>query len=132
MSAGRARHGRRSAGACIAALLISAAGCSHGEADAAALTHGGSAARGKLLIDAYGCGSCHTIPRVRGATATVGPNLTGIASRDYIAGVLPNTPENMMRWIRNPQGIDDKTAMPTLGVSESDARHIAAYLYTLK
>jgi cytochrome c1 len=62
----------------------------------------------------------------------VGPNLQGIASRAYIAGVLPNTPDNMVRWIQNPQAVDEKTAMPNVGVSSRDARDIAAYLYTLK
>ena len=62
----------------------------------------------------------------------MGPPLAGIASRSYIAGVLPNAPDNMLRWIRDPKGVDDKTAMPNTGVTASDARHSAAYLYTLK
>jgi cytochrome c len=93
---------------------------------------GGDARRGHDLIRSYGCGSCHSIPGVRGANAYVGPNLDGIASRSYIAGVLPNDPENMVRWIRNPPAVDSKTAMPYLGVSERDARDIAEYLYRLK
>lgn len=112
--------------------LLGAAACSHGEADAAALTQGGDARRGKELIRTYGCGSCHTIPRVPGAEAIVGPNLQGIATRAYIAGVVPNVPENMMQWIMNPPGIDEKTAMPNLHVTARDARDIAAYLYTLQ
>jgi cytochrome c len=114
------------------ALLGAVAACSHGEADAAALTQGGSAARGKELIRSYGCGSCHTIPRVPGAEAAIGPNLQGIATRAYIAGVMPNVPQNMIRWIMDPPGIDDKTAMPNLNVTARDARDIAAYLYTLQ
>jgi cytochrome c len=112
--------------------LLGAAACTHGEADAAALTQGGDAARGKELIRAYGCGSCHTIPRVPGAEAIVGPNLQGIATRTYIAGVLPNVPQNMMRWIMNAPGVDEKTAMPDLNVNVRDARDIAAFLYTLQ
>jgi cytochrome c1 len=81
---------------------------------------------------AYGCGACHTIPGVRGATAIVGPNLSGIASRSYIAGVLANTPENLVAWIQNPQAIDNKTAMPNLRVGARDAADIAAYLYRLR
>jgi len=118
-------------GAVLAALLSATSACTHGEADAMALTHGGDAARGKELIRSYGCGSCHTIPRVTGAEASVGPSLQGIATRAYIAGVLPNQPENMIRWIMNPPGVDDKTAMPNLHVTATDARDIAAYLYTL-
>jgi cytochrome c1 len=55
-----------------------------------------------------------------------------MAARTYIAGVVSNTPDNMIRWIQNPPGIDEKTAMPNLGVTEQDARDIASYLYTLK
>jgi len=119
-------------GVALAAVALAASGCTHGEADAMALTHGGNAARGKELIRSYGCGSCHTIPRVTGAEASVGPSLQGIATRAYIAGVLPNQPENMIRWIMNPPGVDDKTAMPNLHVTATDARDIAAYLYTLQ
>ena len=38
----------------------------------------------------------------------------------------------MIRWIMNPPGVDDKTAMPNLHVTATDARDIAAYLYTLQ
>src|SRR5437868_14192547 len=111
----------------VSALVAATSGCTHGEADAMALTHGGDAARGKELIRSYGCGSCHTIPRVPGAEATVGPSLQGEATHAYIAGVTPNLSENMIRWIMDPPSIDDKTAMPNLHVSAVDARDIAAY-----
>lgn len=52
-----------------------------------------------------------------------------MASRVYIAGVLPNDPNNLVRWVMNPPGIDSLTAMPYLGVSERDARDMAEYLY---
>jgi cytochrome c1 len=55
-----------------------------------------------------------------------------MASRGFIAGVLPNSPENMVRWLRQPQSVDPRSAMPDLGVSERDARDIAAYLSSLK
>jgi cytochrome c len=119
-------------GLALAALALVTSACTHGEADAMALTHGGNAARGKELIRTYGCGSCHTIPRVPGAESTVGPSLQGEATRAYIAGVIPNQPENMIRWIMNPPGVDDKTAMPNLHVTATDARDIAAYIYTLQ
>ena len=124
--------GRFPIGVALAALAFATSACTHGEADARALTNGGDAARGKELIRSYGCGSCHTIPRVTGAEASVGPSLQGIATRAYIAGVLPNQPRNMIRWIMNPPGVDDKTAMPNLHVTATDARDIAAYLYTLQ
>jgi cytochrome c oxidase assembly factor CtaG/cytochrome c2 len=93
---------------------------------------GGTPARGREAIRSYGCQSCHTIPGVTGAKALVGPPLTGIASRSYIAGVMSNTPQHMIEWLRNPPGIDSKTAMPNMNVTERDARDIAAYLYTLR
>ena len=91
----------------------------------------GDAIRGTAAIQAYGCGACHTIPGIGGADANVGPPLTKIALRSYIGGVIKNTPENLIRWIQNPPAIDPQTAMPHLGVSEPEARDIAAYLYTL-
>ena len=98
----------------------------------AAETFAGHAERGRALIRAYGCQTCHTIPGVVGANAMVGPSLAGIASRSYIGGVLPNTPENMLRWLQDPRAVDSLTAMPNVGVTPSDARHIAAYLYRLR
>lgn len=101
------------------------------EREAAAMT-GGDPARGRAAISRYGCSTCHTIPGVSGANGLVGPPLSQIASRSYIAGVIPNTPDNMIRWIENPPQIDGLTAMPNLSVNEQDARDIAGYLYTLK
>ena len=69
---------------------------------------------------------------MRGSRSLVGPPLAGIASRLYIAGVLPNSPENMERWIRNPPAVDSLTVMPDFGVTEQDARDITTYLYTLR
>jgi cytochrome c len=92
----------------------------------------GDAERGRALIQSYGCGSCHTIPGVLGARALVGPPLWAIADRGYIGGVLPNTQSDMVRWIRNPRAINPRTVMPNMGVTESDARDIAAYLSTLR
>ena len=101
------------------------------EREAAAMT-GGDPTRGRAAISRYGCSTCHTIPGVSGANGLVGPPLSQIASRSYIAGVMPNTPDNMIRWIENPPQIDGLTAMPNLGVNAQDARDIAGYLYTLK
>lgn len=93
---------------------------------------GGSSSRGREAIQRYGCGACHRIPGVDGASGQIGPPLDGIGSRVMLAGQLPNTPENMLRWIRDPQGMRRGTAMPNLNVTEDDARDIAAYLYTLR
>ena len=74
----------------------------------------GDAARGRLLLRQYGCGDCHRIPDVATATATIGPPLEGVGRRVYLAGVLPNSPENMTRWIRSPQSVKPQTLMPDL------------------
>jgi cytochrome c2 len=99
--------------------------------DTARARTGGEPHQGKEAIGRYGCGSCHTIPGIHGANANVGPSLSRVATRIYVAGVLANTPGNMARWIQDPPAIDDKTAMPKIGVSAKDARDIVAYLYTL-
>jgi cytochrome c2 len=93
---------------------------------------GGDPTHGAAAIAHYGCGSCHTIRGISGANALVGPPLTGFGSRSYVAGVLPNTPDNVIRWIQDPKAVDDKTAMPKLGVSAKDAADIAAYLYEIR
>jgi cytochrome c len=116
----------------LAAALVLLCGCGEDiERKAAAMT-GGSPARGKEIIPRYGCEACHSIPGVAAARGQVGPPLDGIASRPTLAGGLPNTPDNLMRWIRTPQEIQPGTAMPELGVTERDVRDIAAFLYTLR
>ena len=91
-----------------------------------------SASAGREKIAYYGCASCHTIPGIDGADGLVGPSLQHLANRPYIGGVIENTPSNLTRWIQDPPAIDAQTAMPNVRVSESDARAIAAYLYTLR
>jgi cytochrome c len=80
----------------------------------------------------YGCISCHTIPGVKGARARVGPSLDKIRERHFIAGRFANEPDMLMRWIQDPRGLKPHTAMPNMGVTDEDARNIAAYLYGLK
>lgn len=93
---------------------------------------GGEPKHGPAAMRAYGCGTCHTIPGVRGADALVGPPLTAFARRKYIAGRVPNEPDKLVEWILHPQGIKPGTAMPDMGVTGGDAKHMAAYLYTLR
>lgn len=112
---------------CVAVLLT---GCSS-NASVAEL-HSPRSRRGAELLHNYGCVTCHTIPGVRGADADVGPPLTRIARRSYLAGRIPNTPANMYRWIRDPKTVDPATAMPNTGVTEEDAGHIVSFLYTLR
>ena len=76
----------------------------------------------------YGCPTCHVIPGVPGAVGKVGPSLDGLSQRSYIAGNLPNTPENLQRWIMHPQQFQPGTAMPEMNVSALDASQFAAFL----
>lgn len=92
----------------------------------------GSPQHGRELIAQYGCGACHVIPGVHAARGLVGPPLFFWSRRTIIAGELPNTPENLERWIENPPAIEPGTAMPNLGVTPAQARDMAAYLYTLQ
>jgi cytochrome c2 len=87
---------------------------------------------GRRLTQRYGCAGCHTIPGVPGAQGKVGPTLQGFAARVYIGGVATNSPDTLIQWIENPRAIDPKTAMPITGISRAEARHVAAYLYTLR
>jgi cytochrome c len=95
-------------------------------------TGGGDARTGRDTIRKYGCYACHTIDGVPGAHGLVGPPLDGIALREFIAGELPNTPQNLMLWIQHPRQVEPHTVMPEMGVTEQDSRDIAAYLYTLR
>lgn len=124
---------------CIA-LAIAAAGvclaleaCTGGNTVFAYATPtGGNPAHGKQLINSYGCGSCHAIPGIRGARGLVGPPLILMGRRTYIAGELPNSPENLEKWLQDPKSVEPGTAMPKLGLTEDQARDVAAYLYTLR
>ena len=109
------------------------AGCQSSQTDnAPEYVIGGDPDKGQQVIAAYGCGSCHTIPGVPGADSTVGPPLTDWAGRLYIAGALPNRPDNLVRWLIDPQAIEPGTVMPNLLVTEQDARDMSAYLYSLR
>jgi cytochrome c len=119
-----------------AVALIMSIACdrpSHTEVQRAAmLTGGGNARSGQADIRKYGCNTCHEISGVPGARGLIGPSLNGVAQRYYIAGELPNTPDNLMRWIAHPRQVEPHTAMPEMDVTEQDSRDIAAYLYTLR
>ena len=112
-------------------LSILSLGCGQRGDSVADLTRG-HPERGREAMRKYGCQSCHTIPGVTGARALVGPPLEGIAGRSFIGGVLTNSPDNMMAWLRDPPAHAPRTAMPNLGVTEKDARDMTAYLYTLR
>jgi cytochrome c2 len=111
------------------ALLLLAAACGPGT-EAGPVVRGGDAARGKELIAHYGCGSCHTIGGVPNANANVGPDLRDFNEGHLIAGKLPNTPPNLIRWLMDPQQVVPGNDMPDMGIGTRDARDLAAYLYS--
>jgi cytochrome c len=121
---------------CVAMAALILSGCSRLDSEqvhaAYTLTGGGDARNGRETIRRYGCSTCHTISGVDGARGLVGPPLDGIGDREYLAGELPNTPQNLMRWIQHPHAVEPHTAMPEMNVTEQDSRDIAAYLYTLR
>jgi cytochrome c len=103
----------------------------HDDVMAQQMVPGADPQKAPQAIRAYGCGTCHTVPGVAGANGTVGPRLDRVASQSFLAGQLPNTPDNLILWIQHPQEVRPGVGMPDMGVSQSDARNIAAYLYSL-
>jgi cytochrome c2 len=113
-------------------LLLGVAACKPDAAATAERALGGNARHGRALIASLGCGACHTIPGVAKARGKVGPPLTSIGERTFIAGMLPNTPKNMLTWLEAPQSVIPGNAMPNMELTDHDARDVAAYLYTLR
>lgn len=92
----------------------------------------GDAARGQQALVAGSCAGCHTIQGTA-AQGQVGPNLTHFASRQTFAGAsLENTPENLARWLNDPQALKPGTLMPKLGLSQETINDLVAYLESLK
>ncbi len=121
----------------LAMVLIAGSVASLGACDRAAMPEsvalrGGDAQRGKAAIQHYGCNACHAIAGLPEPLLTATAPVTDIATRTYIAGTLPRTPENLILWIRFPHMVKPQTGMPDLGVSAADARDIATYLYSLR
>jgi cytochrome c1 len=87
---------------------------------------------GRAIIAQQACGACHRIPGIAEADGTAGPPLDHFASRRMIAGVLPNSPSALVRFLRAPETVVKGGAMPDMALSETQARQIAAYLSTLK
>jgi mono/diheme cytochrome c family protein len=87
---------------------------------------------GAAIIARTACGVCHTIPGIPGADGIVGPSLDGFARRTTIAGVAPNEPRVLIRWIQDAPSIAPDTLMPPMPLDEGEVRSVAEYLYTLR
>lgn len=95
---------------------------------------GGDPARGLALMatGAHGCQACHAVPGIRAPKGVAGPPLAAMARRGFIAGQLPNKPGVMVAFLQNPPALLPNTGMSNVGLTSEEARHIAAYLYTLE
>ncbi|MGJ7917064.1 c-type cytochrome [Massilia sp. LXY-6] len=115
---------------CATLLLLAAlAACSRQPPTSEPLS-GGNPRVGQQLVARYGCAACHEIKGIAHADSKVGPSLTEIRDRSYVGGVLPHSAGNLVKWIMHPRAYSPNTAMPELGVSEGEARDMAAYLYS--
>ena len=119
----------------VVALAVLLAACGEQPADPAPplrMAARGDAVLGQRLIAQYQCGSCHAIPGVPAARGVSGPSLQAFGKRSYIAGRIPNRPDALAQWLVAPASLVPDTAMPSMGVSQADARHMAAYLWALE
>lgn len=117
--------------ACILAAVAAVASWSaqqQSERVARAMT-GGDPARAPEIMRRYGCGGCHTIAGIPGADGQVGPQLSGLLHRVYIGDGVANSPDHLVQWIIAPRQFSPRSAMPVTGISEAEARDVAAYLY---
>jgi cytochrome c len=128
------RRPRLAAGAamiCLAvAIAATASWSARQRAERVARTvTGGDPDRAPEIMRRYGCGGCHAIPGIAGADGLVGPPLSGLIHRVYVGGVATNSPDHLIQWIIDPRGLSPRSAMPATGISEAEARDVAAYLY---
>lgn len=92
----------------------------------------GLALQGRELFLRSACIGCH---RVEGTAAQgiVGPDLTHFASRETLAaGILENTPQNLTRWLLNPQEVKPGNIMPNLSLTNDQVARLVAYLRSLR
>ena len=120
---------RLTTGALLCAAVL-ASGCAKEEP--ASRVVGGDPERGRLLVQQYQCAACHFIPEVQGPNGDAGPSLQYMGRLSYISGSIPNQPENMIRFLQNPPAVKPGTLMPALGITDDEARHMAAFMYSLK
>jgi cytochrome c oxidase subunit 2 len=91
-----------------------------------------AAQAGKNFFFAQTCANCHAI---RGTTsrATAGPDLTHLASRRQLAaGLLDNTPQNLARWLKNPQQLKPGCQMPNFSLTDDQVTQLVSYLEELR
>jgi cytochrome c oxidase subunit 2 len=92
----------------------------------------GEAEQGRALFLSSSCMQCHAVEGTA-AVGSAGPDLTHFASRGILAaGALENTPENLRRWLADPQAIKPGCHMPNMKLSTPQIEEVARYLESLK
>ncbi len=87
---------------------------------------------GKAVFISKGCTGCHTVQGIPEAQGKVGPELTHQASNPSIAGVLPNTQENLREFLKDPAAVKPGTVMPNMALTDREIEALTAFLRTLK
>jgi cytochrome c oxidase subunit II len=98
----------------------------------AAAPQSDAVAQGRKQFETQACINCHA---VNGSVANgrFGPDLTHLMSRETLAsGAMPNTPENLARWIDDPDTFKHGSLMPSMHLTKTQIDQITAYLVTLK
>lgn len=92
-----------------------------------------AAQAGEQVFTTAGCVGCHTLRGMKAAAGKVGPDLTHVSSRPFIAGgILANTPYNQARWLADPPGLKAESVMPNLKLASADIDSLVAFLQILK
>jgi cytochrome c oxidase subunit 2 len=92
----------------------------------------GDAEKGRAVFSQMTCVNCHTIEGMA-SRANEGPNLTHFASRKYLgARIVPNTPENLRLWLKDPQQIKPGAKMPDFNLTPVQINELVAYFETLR
>ena len=91
-----------------------------------------AAAEGKRAFESLSCVNCHAI-RGTIAKGNFGPDLTHLTTRETLAaGVIANTPENLKRWVNDPQEVKPGCLMPSMKLTDNELTQVVAYLESLK
>jgi len=134
----RSKEGRNEAGlrgaAAVLLLLFALTGCGRTAPAPSNATRAGAGniTEGEVVIVRAACGSCHYIPGIFDADGRVGPPLNRFGRRAFIAGMLPNSPDNLAYWLRFSQKVVPGNAMPNTELTQREARDAAAYLESLR
>jgi cytochrome c1 len=92
---------------------------------------GGDPRAGQRLLIDKGCGGCHTVAGVPGASGVAGPNLTNIGLRPTLAGAsIPNSPQTMTAWLMDPSALKPDARMPNTGLTQQEAQDLTAFLFS--